>query len=76
MSETAEQLKATLAQLPVDDRAALAHFLIQSLDQEGDSNAEAAFGEELERRVAEIESGRAVGIPAAEVYAKLRKKYS
>jgi putative addiction module component (TIGR02574 family) len=76
MSETAEQLKATLAQLSVDDRAALAHFLIQTLDEEEDGDDPAAFDAELERRVAEIESGQAVGTPAAEVFAKLREKYS
>lgn len=76
MSETAEQLKATLAQLSINDRAALAHFLIQSLDEEENSDAEAAWDAELERRFAEIESGQAVGEPVEQVMARLREKYS
>jgi putative addiction module component (TIGR02574 family) len=76
MSETAEQLKAKLAQLPIDDRAALAHFLIQTLDEEEDCDAETAFDAELERRFAEIESGQAEGEPVERVMARLREKYS
>jgi putative addiction module component (TIGR02574 family) len=76
MSEIAEKLKATLSQLPIEDRAALAHFLIQSLDEEEDSEAEAAWDAELERRFAEIESGQAVGEPVEQVMARLRAKYS
>jgi putative addiction module component (TIGR02574 family) len=76
MSEIAEQLKTTLAQLPVDDRAALAHFLVQTLDEEEDSDSQAAWDAELERRFTEIESGHAEGEPAEQVLARLREKYS
>jgi len=54
MSETAEQLKAALAQLPASERAALAHYLIHSLDDGADHDAEAAWDAELARRMAEI----------------------
>jgi putative addiction module component (TIGR02574 family) len=76
MSETAEQLKATLAQLPAGDRAALAYYLIHSLDEGADPDAEAAWDAELARRLAEIRSGQAVGEPAERVFAELRAKYA
>src|SRR2546422_956727 len=57
MSDTAEKLKAALAQLPASERAALAHYLIHSLDDHADPDAEAAWDAELARRMAEIRSG-------------------
>lgn len=74
MSETAERLKDTLTQLSVRDRAELAHFLIHSLDDEADADAEAAWDAELARRFEEIQSGKAVGIPAEKVFEDLREE--
>ncbi|MBW3543159.1 MAG: addiction module protein [Planctomycetes bacterium] len=76
MTGAAEQLKPQLLQLPVSDRAELVEFLLHSLDEDTDADAEAAWDEELGRRLKDIESGSAVGIPADEVFAALRKKYS
>jgi putative addiction module component (TIGR02574 family) len=76
MSANVQELKNELKLLPPKQRAELAHFLIESLDQESDPDAEAAWDKELERRVHEIKSGQAQGIPAEEVFAKLREKYS
>ena len=76
MTEIAERLKPELAQLSARDRAALAYFLIHSLDEDEDPDAEAAWDVELARRGEEIRSGKAVGEPAAKVFAELREKYS
>ena len=76
MTETAEKLKAQLSQLSMQERAELAHFLINSLDEGVDADAEAAWDAELARRLEEIRSGNAVGEPADKVFAELRKKYS
>jgi putative addiction module component (TIGR02574 family) len=77
MPESAlEQLKPILAALSASDRAELASFLIRSLDREEDAGAEAAWDAELARRLADMESGKVVGIPAAQVFAELREKYS
>jgi putative addiction module component (TIGR02574 family) len=73
MTEAAEQLKA---QLSMQERAELAHFLIHSLDEAVDADAEAAWDAGLARRMEEIRSGNAVGEPADQVFAELRKKYS
>jgi putative addiction module component (TIGR02574 family) len=76
MTEAAEKLKAQLSQLSMPERAELAHFLIHSLDEGIDADAEAAWDVELVRRMEEIRSGKTVGEPADKVFAELRKKYS
>ncbi len=75
VSVTAEKLRTALASLSNADRAELAHFLISSLDQGSDSDAEEAWDVELARRVAEIDSGQVAGEPADKVFSELRKKY-
>ena len=76
MTDIAERLKPELAGLSAQDRAALASFLIRSLDEAEDADAEAAWDAELARRAEDIKSGKAIGIPADQVFADLRKKYS
>jgi putative addiction module component (TIGR02574 family) len=76
MSETAERLKSRLGTLSARDRAELAHFLLHSLDEEIDANAEAEWERELAERLSEIKSGKAIGEPADKVFVELREKYS
>ena len=76
MSVTAEKIRTELAGLNAAERAELAHYLIKSLDSGTDADAEAAWDAELARRAEEIRSGRAVGIPAVQVFSELRAKYS
>jgi putative addiction module component (TIGR02574 family) len=76
MSEIAEKIKNDLSQLSARERAELAHYLIQSLDDDVDDDAEAAWDVELARRAEEIDNGTAIGEPAATVFAELRRKYS
>jgi putative addiction module component (TIGR02574 family) len=76
MTDTALRLKTELARLPEQDRAALASFLIDTLDTEMDIDADAAWEVELGRREEEIRSGKAVGEPAPKVFAELREKHS
>lgn len=73
MSASFEHYKSELAGLPTGERAELALFLIHSLDQEVDADADVAWDAEIQRRVAEIKSGRTQGIPAEQVFANLRK---
>ena len=75
MTTLGEKLKGQLVQLPIEDRAELASFLIESLDQGADSDAEAAWDAELARRAEEIRTGKVVGVPAEKVFADLRAKY-
>ena len=75
MTALGEKLKSELARLPIEDRAELASFLIGSLDEGADSDAEAAWDAELARRAEEIRTGKVVGVPAEKVFADLRAKY-
>jgi putative addiction module component (TIGR02574 family) len=76
VTPTTERLKVELSHLPAPERAELAHFLIHSLDEETDADAENAWDAELARRMAEIRGGKAIGEPAERVFAELREKYS
>jgi putative addiction module component (TIGR02574 family) len=57
MQEAHELLKKALA-LPDKERAELAGSLIDSLDETVDENAEAAWQEEIVRRLDEVRSGK------------------
>ncbi len=61
--------------LPTHERAELANILLSSLDDDSQRDIEDAWGAELEKRIHDIRSGNVKGIPAAEVFAKLREKY-
>jgi putative addiction module component (TIGR02574 family) len=53
----------------------LANILLSILDDDSQWDIEDAWGAELEKRIHDIRSGNVKGIPAAEVFAKLRGKY-
>jgi putative addiction module component (TIGR02574 family) len=59
------------AQLPERDRATLAGLLIETLDPLPEADVEAAWSEEIRRRVAEVEAGTAELIPWDEVRSEL-----
>jgi putative addiction module component (TIGR02574 family) len=66
-------LKRALS-LPVDERAALANTLLDSLDQSNDQaedSVEEAWGKEVARRMKNLEGGRAVTVLWDELHAKL-----
>ena len=69
--EVAELLKKALT-LPPEARAALAGSLLESLDDEpADEGVEAAWDEEIKRRIEEIDSGKVQMIPYEEVRRRL-----
>jgi len=53
-------------QLPPEARAALAAELIGTLDDEADSDAEAAWSQEIRRRLDEVDAGIVRPIPWSE----------
>jgi putative addiction module component (TIGR02574 family) len=69
MSTLVDELSARARTLPVEDRARLAQEMLDSLHQEADAKVGDAWDREIERRVAEIESGAEL-IPAQEVHAQ------
>jgi putative addiction module component (TIGR02574 family) len=71
MQEAQELLKKALA-LPDKERADLAGSLIESLDDTVDENAEAAWQEEIVRRLEDVQSGKVKTISWDEVRKKGR----
>jgi len=69
--DVSELLKKALA-LPPEARAALAGSLLESLDDEpSDEGVEAAWNDEIKRRIEEIDSGKVQMIPYEEVRRRL-----
>ncbi|HET6427622.1 MAG TPA: addiction module protein [Phycisphaerae bacterium] len=73
MTPIGEKLKAQALELPEEDRAELAHVLIESLDGGADEGVEEAWDAELRRRLEEIESGKVQGRRAEDVLGDFRK---
>ena len=73
MPTIVEELSARAKTLPTEDRARLVEELLDSLQGESDAEAESAWDREIERRVAEIESGAVKLISAEEVHAEARR---
>jgi putative addiction module component (TIGR02574 family) len=79
MTSTALKQALDLAlELPPQDRAALAHDLLASLDGPADANADEAWEAEITRRLDELESGKAHTVDADEalrrIDARLRQR--
>ena len=69
-----EILRAAL-DLPPDSRAMLAGQLLESLDDADQTEIDAAWSEEIERRIRDIDEGRVKLIPGEEVLAELRSRF-
>jgi putative addiction module component (TIGR02574 family) len=67
--EVADLLKRALA-LTVDERAALANTLLDSLEQT-DESVQAAWDEEVARRMQDLQAGKAVTVPWEELHKEL-----
>ena len=72
MSTLADELSQKARLLPPEERVRLAEELLATV-QEVDVEVEAAWDEEIRRRLAEIDSGTAKLIPAEEVFAEVRR---
>ena len=70
MSSQLEEVEAEALKLIAEERAHLADRLLASLSE--DADLEEAWAIEVERRVADIESGRAHLVPAAAALARAR----
>jgi putative addiction module component (TIGR02574 family) len=74
MSTHVTELFAKASILSEEERATLAGLLIESLESEIDSDVEEAWRVEIERRVAELDSGAAKTVPWEVVKAKLLRR--
>jgi putative addiction module component (TIGR02574 family) len=71
MSRTFTEVWKEAAELSDEDRAALAGLLIESLEGAPDSDVEAAWAAEIEKRVAELDAGTVESIPWEQVRQRL-----
>ena len=71
MPKDFRELLREASELPEQDRAALAGVLIESLDPAPDSEVEAAWAEEIRRRVVELDNGSVKTVPWEEVRREL-----
>jgi len=74
MDPTLDAWKAQLGALTPEERAELAHFLLNSLEPADGDDVEAAWDAEAARRVAEIRAGEAPGPDADAFLAELRRR--
>jgi putative addiction module component (TIGR02574 family) len=72
MTQEAHQLLQKALALPENERAELAGNLIASLDPTVDQNADAAWQQEVVRRLHEVQSGKVETTPWEEVQQKGR----
>ena len=74
MDTQAEQILQSALSLPPDDRVEIAESLILSLDDTRAAEIEAAWAEEIKRRIDSIDKGKAKLIPWDEVNRSMRER--
>ncbi len=70
------EIASEIRKLPLKDRATLAKWIVESLDELSESEIEALWAEEAERRLDELEEGLVTEIPAGEVLRRARAAIS
>ena len=71
MNRTLQELKNASSDLPAEERAELAQFLLRSLDDPDDEGTRGEWLALAEKRMADVRAGKVVGIPAEEVLKNL-----
>ena len=74
MAKSAQELFDEAMRLDPRERAALIRLLIEALDAETDDGVEDAWRVEIERRMADLDSGSVETIPWEEVRARLDRR--
>ena len=74
MSTHVTELFAKASNLSEEERATLAGLLIESLETEVDPDVEEAWHKEIERHLAELDSGTAKTVPWETVRAELLRR--
>ena len=73
MNNTLESISCEALELPPDQRVALAHRLLTSIDLEPEIGAAEAWQQEIERRIQNYDQGLSKTVSAAEVFTRLAK---
>lgn len=71
MAKLVQELAAKARALPPAERVRLAEEILATVQETG-PDVEAAWDDEIRRRIAEIDAGTAKLIPAEEVFAQVR----
>ena len=73
MAATFDTLSQDALVLPPDQRVALAHRLLSSVEVNPDPNAEAIWEQEISSRIARADANETKPVPAADVFARLQR---
>lgn len=73
VDRNAQALADQLLALPSNDRAHLAELLLASLEDR-DAGAAAAWDAEIDRRAADLATGRISGVTASDVFAEVERR--
>lgn len=73
MTAPLETISDQALDLPPAERLSLARTLIESVEGTEDASFEAAWDEEIRERLERFRSGENPGVPAAEVFRRLRE---
>ena len=71
-----DELVAEVKKLSLEERAALAKVIVESLDELSESEIEALWVREAERRLDELEQGQATEVSAEQVLRRARAAIS
>ena len=74
MAKSARELFEEAMQLDPEERATLVRLLIEAFDADIEEGVEGAWRVEIERRMAELDSGAVETIPWEEVKARLYRR--
>ena len=74
MARSARELFEEAMKLAPEERATLMRLLIDTLDSESDEGVDDAWRAEIERRMAEIDSGAVEPVPWEELRARLYQR--
>lgn len=73
MPDIVAELSQRARELAPEDRARLAEELLASLEGDLEPEVDAAWDEELRKRITEVGSGAVQLVPADEVFARVRR---
>jgi putative addiction module component (TIGR02574 family) len=73
MSTDLDQLTAEALKLPLRDRVQLAQRLVSTIDDEVETDTEALWFAEAERRLEELRSGKVQGIDSKDAFRTARE---
>jgi putative addiction module component (TIGR02574 family) len=74
MARSARELFEEAMRLAPEERATLMRLLIETLDAESEEGVEDAWRIEIERRMAELDSGAVEAVPWEELRARLYRR--